>query len=90
MYEYLKKVYDKDQEKWVPRQKLLELAKKCGYSKEETWQSFEELKTNLDVCDSYREQEVMFKRIGLTEEEVKKTQADIDWFDSLPDIRPTK
>lgn len=92
MYDYLEKVWEQKPATVLPREKLIELAKAAGYSRDAAFNALKNLEQVTNVANYWdsTERTVFFAVIPMTAEEKLKRIEDDLWFESLPDTPPPK
>lgn len=86
-YSYLEKVWEAKPATVIPREKLIELAKAAGYSREAAFAALKNLEQVTNVASYWDsgERTVFWAVIPMTPEEKLKRIEDDLWFESLPD-----
>lgn len=90
MYEYLEKVAIAKPATVLPREKLIELSKAVGSSKDAAFNALKNLEQVVNIASYWDsgERTVFFAFIPMTSEEKLKHIEDELWFEALPDFVP--
>lgn len=73
----------KNDELWVYRSKLKDLAFDNGYPSQKVWDSFKKLDNNVQIGRIFDEGHTKYIYYDMPKKELKELQDNIDWFDSL-------
>lgn len=86
MYEYLEKVWETKPGTVLPREKLIELAKAAGFSREAAFAAMKNLEQVTNVASYWdsAERTVFWAVIPMSAEEKLKRIEDELWFESMP------
>lgn len=73
-------------EKWITQKELKEAAAAKHYPRETIQTALKALDSRMNIgnCWDGEQRQVVYMYYHMTEEEMKKRQDDLDWFNSLP------